>query len=63
MGAAQRVAGQAQDFLGGGLAGAAGDGEDLGVAAGARGAGQIFQAALGVGDGQQRAVRALPARG
>ena len=56
MGAAQRVAGQAQDFLGGGLAGAAGDGEDLGVAAGARGARQIFQPALGMRDGQQRAV-------
>ena len=59
MGAAQRVQGMAQNFLGGGLAGAAGDGKDFGVAAGAGGAGQIFQPALGVGDGEQ-AARSTP---
>ena len=51
----KRIERETQDFLGGGLAGAAGDGEDLRMAAGTRGAGQVFQAALGVADGQQRA--------
>ena len=54
MGTPQNVAGYRQDFLRGGLAGAAGDGDDAGIAAGPRGAGQVFQTALGMGHGQQR---------
>ena len=53
MGAAQRVAGQAENFLGGGLSGTAGHGQDFGVAAGPRCAAQVFQPALGVANGQQ----------
>ncbi len=50
MGLAERAESMAQDFLGRGFAGAAGDGDDLCFAAGARGAGKVFQPALGVGD-------------
>ena len=46
-----------QHFFGGGLAGAAGDADDLRMAARARGSRQILQPALRVGDRQQRAAR------
>ena len=54
MRAAQRAEGQPQHFFGRRLAGAAGDGDDLRVCARARGARQIFEPALRVGDRQQR---------
>ncbi len=59
MGAAQPVQSMAQNFLGGGLAGAAGDGQDFGIAAGAGGAGQIFEPTLGIGHSEQGAGRAI----
>ena len=45
-----------QRLLGRGLADRAGDGDDFGLRAGARGAGQIAQALEHVGDDQQRRV-------
>ena len=54
--AAERAQRKAQHFLGRRLAGAAGDGDDLGTASGARRAGEIFQSALRAGDDEKRSI-------
>ena len=53
------MATEAENFLGGGFAGAAGDSQNFRVAARARGARQILKPALGVGDRQKRTGRAF----
>src|SRR5215471_4390611 len=59
MRAAQGIEGKSQNFLGGGLAGAAGDSQDLGVTAGAGGACKVFQPALRMAHREHRPCNAV----